>query len=46
MTGDRLSFSCNGRAVEVDILPGESLLSVLRERLGLTSAKDGCGRRV
>jgi aerobic-type carbon monoxide dehydrogenase small subunit (CoxS/CutS family) len=28
--------------VAVDVAPGESLLSVLRERLGLVSAKDGC----
>ncbi|MGQ0803469.1 MAG: 2Fe-2S iron-sulfur cluster-binding protein [Actinomycetota bacterium] len=37
-----LSFVCNGADVEVDAEPGESLLSVLRERLGLTSVKDGC----
>ena len=39
---DRVGFVCNGAPVEVDIAPGESLLSVLRERLGLVSAKDGC----
>ena len=39
---DRVTFTCNGRAVEVDVEPGESLLSVLRERLGLVSVKDGC----
>jgi aerobic-type carbon monoxide dehydrogenase small subunit (CoxS/CutS family) len=37
-----VQFSCNGEQVEVDTAPGESLLSVLRERLGVTSAKDGC----
>jgi aerobic-type carbon monoxide dehydrogenase small subunit (CoxS/CutS family) len=37
-----LSFVCNGAEVEVDVGPDESLLSVLRERLGLTSVKDGC----
>ncbi|HUF85350.1 MAG TPA: 2Fe-2S iron-sulfur cluster-binding protein, partial [Acidimicrobiia bacterium] len=37
-----LSFVCNGSEAEVDVEPGESLLAVLRERLGLTSVKDGC----
>lgn len=37
-----MQFSCDGRQVEVDTGPGESLLSVLRERLGITSVKDGC----
>lgn len=35
-------FTCNDRPVDVEIAPGESLLSVLRERLGLVSVKDGC----
>jgi aerobic-type carbon monoxide dehydrogenase small subunit (CoxS/CutS family) len=39
---DRVGFVCNGAPVEVGVAPGESLLSVLRERLGLVSAKDGC----
>src|SRR5262249_42385083 len=39
---DRVGFVCNGAAVEVDVAPGETLLSVLRERLGLVSVKDGC----
>jgi xanthine dehydrogenase small subunit len=39
---DRVGFVCNGTPVEVGVAPGESLLSVLRERLGLVSAKDGC----
>ena len=39
---DRVTFTCNGRVTEVDVEPGESLLSVLRERLGLVSVKDGC----
>jgi xanthine dehydrogenase small subunit len=36
------AFTCNGRAVEVDAPGDESLLLVLRERLGLVSVKDGC----
>jgi xanthine dehydrogenase small subunit len=39
---DRVGFVCNGAAVEVDVALGESLLSVLREQLGLVSVKDGC----
>ncbi|MGH8982313.1 MAG: (2Fe-2S)-binding protein, partial [Acidimicrobiia bacterium] len=39
---DRLRFVCNGSPVEVDAEPGESLLSVLRERLLAISVKDGC----
>ncbi len=39
-----ISFVLNGEIVTVDTEPnlGESLLNVLRERLGVTSAKDGC----
>lgn len=36
-------FSVNGQAVEVDGHPMERLLDVLRERLGLTGTKEGCG---
>ncbi len=39
---DRVAFTCNNRPVTVDVALGESLLSVLRERLGITSVKDGC----
>jgi aerobic-type carbon monoxide dehydrogenase small subunit (CoxS/CutS family) len=41
-TGHRVAFTCNDEAVETDVAAGETLLSVLRERLGLVSAKDGC----
>ena len=37
-----IAFTCNGRAVVVDAPGDESLLSVLRERLSIFSAKDGC----
>jgi aerobic-type carbon monoxide dehydrogenase small subunit (CoxS/CutS family) len=37
-----LRFTLNGRAVEIDPAPGESLLDALRERCGVTSIKDGC----
>jgi len=39
---DRVEFTCNGVTVTVDVAPHESLLVVLRERLRLRSAKDGC----
>jgi aerobic-type carbon monoxide dehydrogenase small subunit (CoxS/CutS family) len=38
----RLGFQCDGSAVDVECEPGESLLNVLRERLGMVSVKDGC----
>jgi xanthine dehydrogenase small subunit len=39
-----ITFVLNGASVVVDadLERGESLLNVLRERLGITSAKDGC----
>jgi aerobic-type carbon monoxide dehydrogenase small subunit (CoxS/CutS family) len=39
---DRVSFVCDGASIDVAVEPGESLLSVLRERLGVMSVKDGC----
>jgi aerobic carbon-monoxide dehydrogenase small subunit len=38
-----LSFTVNGRTVEVRVFPMERLLDVLRHTLGLTGAKEGCG---
>jgi aerobic-type carbon monoxide dehydrogenase small subunit (CoxS/CutS family) len=38
----RLEFVCNDAPVTVRVAAGESLLSVLREHLGLRAAKDGC----
>ena len=37
-----MEFTLNGRPVSVDVRPGEHLLEALRERCGVTSAKDGC----
>lgn len=39
-----IAFTLNGGVVvvEADVEHGESLLNVLRERLGIVSAKDGC----
>ena len=38
-----ISFSVNGERKTVLAFPMERLLDVLRERLGLTGAKEGCG---
>ena len=38
----RLEFQCDGATVDVECEAGDSLLNVLRERLGIVSVKDGC----
>lgn len=38
-----IEFSVNGRAVQVDVEPEMPLLWVLRDELGLTGTKYGCG---
>lgn len=38
-----VAFECNGRPVTVAAEPLDRLLDVLRDTLGLTGAKDGCG---
>ncbi len=37
-----LSFTCDGTLISSDIDAAESLLDVLRDRLGIVSVKDGC----
>lgn len=39
----RIAFTVNGKAYDLEVDVRESLLEVLRERLGLTGAKQGCG---
>jgi len=39
----RIRFRLNGEWVELDVEPNELLLNVLREKLGLTGTKYGCG---
>ncbi len=39
----QVRFSINGRQVAVEIDPGTPLLWVIREQLGLTGTKFGCG---
>jgi carbon-monoxide dehydrogenase small subunit len=41
--GQRIAFSLNGRAVEVEAEGRETLLHILRERLNVRSVKEGCG---
>lgn len=43
MAGIAVSTTINGDSVEYLCQPDETLLEVLRERLGLTGAKEGCG---
>ena len=39
----KVAFQVNGQQVDVCVEPRRTLLSVLREELGLTGAKEGCG---
>ncbi len=39
----KVSFRVNGELVELDVSPRELLINTLRNRLGLTSVKYGCG---
>ena len=43
MTFYDLKLDVNGKTHNLKVAPGETLLSVLRERLGLTGTKKGCG---
>ncbi len=38
-----VNFTVNGRSVTVAVYPHETLLCMLREKLHLTSVKEGCG---
>lgn len=42
--GVPVTLNVNGKSVQVCVEPRRTLLSVLREDLGLTGAKRGCGR--
>ncbi|MCX8118520.1 MAG: (2Fe-2S)-binding protein [Desulfobacterota bacterium] len=41
--GISIEFTLNGRPIQVDVPAHWTLLRVLRERLGLTGTKEGCG---
>lgn len=38
-----IRLTVNGRRYDLTVLPGERLLDVLRDGLGLTGTKEGCG---
>ena len=38
-----LDFTVNGEAVSLSLFPNRTLLEILREEIGLTGAKEGCG---
>ena len=39
----KISFTLNGKPVEIDVIPWDTALAVLREQLGLKGTKEGCG---
>ena len=43
MTGQIVRTTVNGDEIAFVAEPGETLLDALRDRLGLTGAKEGCG---
>lgn len=40
----KLSFTLNGKAVQVEVTPGLRLVELLRETFGLTGTKESCGQ--
>jgi aerobic carbon-monoxide dehydrogenase small subunit len=40
---EQLNITVNGKEYELQIMPSATLLDVIREDLGLTGAKEGCG---
>lgn len=41
--GVNVSFTVNGKRVDLTVRPWDSALTVLREQIGLTGTKEGCG---
>ena len=39
----KVNFTINGKPCEIDVNPSKRLLDILREDLGLTGTKEGCG---
>jgi carbon-monoxide dehydrogenase small subunit len=39
----KIGFTLNGKDFSMEIEPGETLLEIIRKRLGQTGAKKGCG---
>lgn len=44
MDPETIRFTLNNKPVEVGVKPGLTLLQLLREHLGLTGTKEGCGK--
>ena len=44
MSSRPISFRLNGKPVTAQVPPAQPLLQTLREALGITSAKEGCGK--
>ncbi len=42
MAKKSITFTVNGKKVDLDVSPGEMLADVLRDKLGLTGTKVGC----
>ncbi len=42
MARELVTFTVNGKDVRLDVEPGDMLVDVLREKLGLTGTKAGC----
>ena len=42
MAKKSILFKVNGKEVSIDVTPGEMLVDVLRQKLGLTGTKTGC----
>jgi aerobic-type carbon monoxide dehydrogenase small subunit (CoxS/CutS family) len=40
----KISFKLNGKQVESEVLPGMTVLELLRRNFRLTAAKEGCGK--
>ncbi len=38
-----VTLETNGREIKIDVEPRRTLLSVLRDELGLAGSKEGCG---
>jgi carbon-monoxide dehydrogenase small subunit len=39
----KISFTLNGKPVEIEVKPWDTALDVLREQLGMKGTKEGCG---
>lgn len=40
----KIAFNCNGKNITIDADPADRAIDVLRDFLGLTGTKEGCGR--